>query len=86
MFAPFLFKPPSSLEEKWPISEIRAILEHETNQLVSNLDNIEQDIAVQNDYPDPVGAYPNLIQCIHLLAIHDQHQFIMKKCGTLNWK
>ncbi len=85
MLAPFLLIPPSGLEEKWTISEIRAILERETNQLISNLDNIEQEIAGQISYPDPIAGYPNLIQCIHLLSIHEQHHFdIVKKYGTLS--
>ncbi|WP_096186887.1 DinB family protein [Evansella halocellulosilytica] len=80
MNAPFLIKPPSGLEEKWTFSEIKALLKHETDKLMANLNDIEQDLAGQIYYPDPVGKYPNLIQSVQLLAIHEQHHFnILKK-------
>lgn len=43
------------------------------------LDNIDQDVAGQIYYPDPVAAYPNLVQCVRLLAIHEQHHFTITK-------
>ncbi|WP_160112574.1 DinB family protein [Salicibibacter kimchii] len=79
MNAPFLIKPPAGLEEKWSINDVQSLLEHETDKLMANLDNIEQDLAGQIYYPDPVAEYPNLIQCIHLLAIHEQHHFKLTK-------
>lgn len=83
MNAPFLIKPPAGLEEKWNFSEIKALLERETDKLMTNLNDIEQVTAGQTYYPDPVAAYPNLIQCVHLLAIHEQHHFnIIKRYYT----
>ncbi|MGY0694439.1 DinB family protein [Virgibacillus sp. FSP13] len=79
MNAPFLIKPPADLEEKWNVEEIKSFLEQETDRLMDILNNIDQDVAGQIYYPDPIAAYPNLIQCIHLLAIHEQHHFTITK-------
>lgn len=56
------------------------LLEGETDRLMVNLNTIRQDVAGQIYYPDPIADYPNLVQCVHLLAIHEQHHFnIMRK-------
>lgn len=39
--------------------------------------NIEEDIAGHIVFPDPIAHYPNLIQSIQLLAIHEKHHFII---------
>ncbi|CAM3206041.1 DinB family protein [Filibacter tadaridae] len=79
MNAPFLIKPPSGLERKWTFNDIQALLEYETDKLATNLNDIDQDLAGQIYFPDPVAMYPNLIQCVHLLAIHEQHHFNITK-------
>lgn len=79
MSAPFLIVPPNNLEEKYSIREIRKLLESETEQLMQELNEVEQSLAGHIRYPDPVADYPNLIQCIHLLAIHEQHHFELAK-------
>lgn len=75
MEAPSLIVPPLGLERKWNITEIQWFLEYETDQLKNRLKFIPQNIAGQIYYPDPVAYYPNLIQSIHLLAIHEKHHF-----------
>ncbi|GEL78647.1 DinB family protein [Tenuibacillus multivorans] len=80
MNAPFLLKPPSNLERKYTFSDIQDLLEVETEKLETKLSDIDQDLAGQIYYPDPVAHNPNLIQSIHLLGIHEQHHFnILKK-------
>ncbi|WP_164669725.1 DinB family protein [Virgibacillus doumboii] len=79
MNAPFLIKPPSNVSDKWRFEDIKDLLELETARLKSNLKNIEEDVAGQIYYPDPIAGYPNLVQCIHLLAIHEQHHFNLVK-------
>lgn len=54
-------------------------LDLETSRLQKKLENMDQDIAGQIYYPDPVADHPNLIQSIHLLAIHEQHHFQLTK-------
>nr|WP_275899567.1 DinB family protein [Bacillus piscicola] len=79
MKAPFLIVPPSRLEEKFTFEDIQALLEAETDKLKVQLRDMEEEVAGQIRYPDPVVDYPNLIQCIHLLAIHEQHHFNVTK-------
>ncbi|MGM8364944.1 DinB family protein [Virgibacillus sp. W0181] len=80
MNAPYFIKPGANLEEKWTFLEVRNLLELETNKLYRLVNNIEERVAGQIYYPDPIAYYPNLIQAIHLLGIHEQHHFdLMKK-------
>lgn len=80
MNAPSLIKPPEELADKWSFEEVKVLLEGETDRLMVNLNTIRQDVAGQIYYPDPIADYPNLVQCVHLLAIHEQHHFnIMRK-------
>lgn len=56
------------------------ILNTETLTLQKLVKDIEEDIAGHIRFPDPVAHYPNLIQAIQLLAIHEQQHFnIMEK-------
>lgn len=79
MNAPFPIKPPDGLEGKWKFDEVQALLENETDKLMRNLNDMEQNIAGQIYYPDPIAGYPNLVQCVHLLGIHEQHHFTIVK-------
>ena len=79
MNAPPLIIPPSGLAKKWNISEIMWQLDYETERLQSFINSIDQDVAGQIYYPDPIAHYPNLIQSIHLLAVHEQHHFQLTK-------
>ncbi|WP_404452285.1 DinB family protein [Virgibacillus necropolis] len=75
MNAPLLIKPPEGLANKWSFEETKELLGRETDKLMGNLNTIKQDVAGQIYYPDPIADYPNLVQCVHLLAIHEQHHF-----------
>ncbi|MBR3118256.1 MAG: DinB family protein [Oceanobacillus sp.] len=75
MRAPSLIMPPSGLDNKWNVTEIEWFLEYETEQLKNILKHIPQDVAGQIYYPDPIAHYPNLIQSIHLIAVHEKHHF-----------
>lgn len=75
MKAPAIINPPEGLEKKWNITEIQWFLEYESEKIYSLLKFIDEDIAGQIYYPDPIAHNPNLIQSIHLLTIHEQHHF-----------
>ncbi|HLR63556.1 MAG TPA: DinB family protein [Lentibacillus sp.] len=75
MKAPFIINPPAGLENKYSFTGIQEQLEMETKMLKERLQTIEEDIAGHIRYPDPIADYPNLIQCVHLLAIHEHHHF-----------
>lgn len=75
MPAPFLLKPSSHLQERMTFREIVDALGRETHKLKADILNITEVTAGHVYYPDPIAHYPNLIQCTHLLAIHEQHHF-----------
>ncbi|MFA1819744.1 DinB family protein [Virgibacillus oceani] len=75
MKAPSVINPPAGLERKWNITEVQWFLEYETQKLYSLLKFIDEDVAGNINYPDPIAHNPNLIQSIHLLAIHEHHHF-----------
>lgn len=79
MKAPPLIKPSSNLQNLISYNEILNQLDAETNKLIKMVSIIEEDIAGHIHYPDPPARYPNLIQSIHLLAIHEQHHFNLCK-------
>ncbi|WP_174616114.1 DinB family protein [Virgibacillus ihumii] len=75
MDAPKIIVPPPGLAEKYNFEEIKEILVMETVKLRMDVNHIEQDIAGHICYPDPIAYYPNLLQSVQLLAIHEQHHF-----------
>jgi len=75
MKAPFVLIPPANLYEKYSFQKVQQLLEKETDKIKKQLDGMEENIAGQIRYPDPVANYPNVIQSVHLLAIHEQHHF-----------
>ncbi|WP_164219746.1 DinB family protein [Virgibacillus sp. YIM 98842] len=79
MKAPSVINPPSGIEKKWNITEVQWFLEYETEKFYSLCKYIDENIAGQIYYPDPIAHNPNLIQSIHLLAIHEQHHFDLTK-------
>lgn len=79
MKAPFVLTPPKNLKKKYSINEIQQLLQSETAKLKKMLVNMDEPIAGHIRYPDPVAYYPNIIQSIHLLAIHEQHHFDLYK-------
>lgn len=79
MPAPSILIPPKGLENKWMLSVLNMQLETETKKLIHQVVHIDDCIAGHIRYPDPIAKYPNLIQSIHLLAIHEQHHFDLVK-------
>ncbi|ATP42415.1 hypothetical protein CSE16_09400 [Solibacillus sp. R5-41] len=79
MKAPFVIVPPKDIKEKisfkWLVNE----LDIETRYLEKMLSNINDNVAGHIRYPDPIAHYPNLIQCIDLLGIHEKQHFLLCK-------
>lgn len=59
------------------VKELERLLLNETNEIKALVKNIEEDIAGHIVFLDPIAKYPNLIQAIQLLAIHEKHHFII---------
>ncbi|WP_058307084.1 DinB family protein [Gracilibacillus massiliensis] len=79
MKAPSVLLPPKGIQDKIMFEEIIINLETETHILEEGLANIPDDIAGQIRYPDPIAYYPNLIQSINLIGIHEKHHFNLCK-------
>lgn len=80
MPAPKILLPPKKICFVLSGCDIEHKLVHETLTLQKLVKDIEEDIAGHIRFPDPVAHYPNLIQAIQLLAIHEQQHFnIMEK-------
>lgn len=75
MRAPGILVPPSKIRFMLSSNEIEQLLVNETSVMQELVKNIEEDIAGHIIFPDPIAHYPNLIQSIQLLAIHEKHHF-----------
>lgn len=77
MKAPWILIPPKKIRHSMNVRELEQLLLNETNEMEAVVKNIEEDIAGHIVFLDPIANYPNLIQAIQLLAIHEKHHFIM---------
>lgn len=75
MPAPSVLIPPNHLSDTCTYLEVRHLLNFETAKLRMMFSNLDETVAGNIRYPDPVAYYPNVIQCVQLLAIHEQHHF-----------
>lgn len=75
MKAPLVLTPPKNLSQKYQFEDIQRLLSAETAGLKVILSKYDEKVAGQIRYPDPIAHYPNVIQSVHLLAIHVQHHF-----------
>jgi len=79
MKAPFVLTPPKNLSQKYHFKDIQQLLDTDTAKWKEKVTQMDEQIAGQIYYPDPVAHYPNVIQSVHLLAIHEQHHFNLVK-------
>lgn len=79
MPAPSVLVPPAGLKDKYNFSEIQNLLEVETERLKRQFTYLPDNIAGHIRFPDPVAGYPNVVQCVHLLGIHEKHHFDIVK-------
>lgn len=85
MKSPFILLPPKGIESKMSFERLIKELDNETKDLEKMLSEIKDDIAGHIRFPDPIALYPNLIQSIHLIGIHEKHHFLLcKKYYNLN--
>jgi len=75
MKAPSIIVPPKDVQYKISFEALLHAIADETRKLENLIYDISDDIAGHIRYPDPVAHHPNLIQSIHLLAIHEQHHY-----------
>lgn len=77
MKAPWILVPSKKIGYSMDRKELEQLLLNETNEMKVLVKNIEENIAGHIVFFDPIANYPNLIQAIQLLAIHEKHHFII---------
>jgi hypothetical protein len=77
MKAPRILVPPKRIRYALDWKELEELLLNETSEMKELVKNIEEDIAGHILFLDPIAKYPNLIQAIQLLAIHEKHHFLI---------
>ena len=75
MRAPGILVPPKKIRFVLNSYDIEHLLINETLALQKLVQNIDEDVAGHIVFPDPIAHYPNLIQAIQLLAIHERHHY-----------
>ncbi|PJN63443.1 DinB family protein [Bacillus mycoides] len=79
MKAPWILIPSKKVYYSMNVNELEELLSRETDEIKKLVQNIEEDIAGHIVFLDPIAHYPNLIQSIQLLAIHEKHHFSIMK-------
>ncbi|PFW59515.1 hypothetical protein COL13_01965 [Bacillus cereus] len=79
MKAPWVLVPSKKVYHSMDGKELEELLSRETDEIKKLVQNIEENIAGHIVFLDPLAHYPNLIQSIQLLAIHEKHHFIIMK-------
>ncbi|MGZ9584324.1 DinB family protein [Paenibacillus marinisediminis] len=75
MRAPWILIPPKRIRHSLDGNDLLRLLLNETNEMKALVEYIDEDIAGHIVFLDPIANYPNLIQSIQLLAIHEKHHF-----------
>lgn len=73
MKAPKFLEP--DMDRRYSKGELRLMLEEETEQLKKLVQNLSDDEAYSIRYPDPIPDYPNVVQTVKLLLIHEKHHY-----------
>lgn len=73
MNAPRILNP--SMKREYSKGELRLMLESETEKILNIVRRLNNDDRLWIRYPDPVPGYPNVIQTIMLLKIHEMHHY-----------
>ncbi|MFD1415828.1 DinB family protein [Oceanobacillus jeddahense] len=75
MKAPFILKP--KMKRDYTLIELRELLEEETEKMKHSVDHLTQKECYWIRYPDPVPKYPNVVQVVKLLRIHEEHHYMV---------
>lgn len=73
MKAPKILEP--NMKRPYFKGELRLMLEEETAKLKKLIENVNDDATYWIRYPDPVPGYPNVVQAVKLLKIHEVHHY-----------
>ncbi|GGP10296.1 DinB family protein [Oceanobacillus neutriphilus] len=75
MKAPFILKP--KMKREYALEELRNLLEEETEKLKSCVESLTKEQCYWIRYPDPVPEYPNVVQVVKPLRIHEEHHYMV---------
>lgn len=73
MKAPFILKP--KMKKEYRLKELRDLLEEETEKMKTCVSSLTKEQCYWIRYPDPVPKYPNVMQVMKLLKIHEEHHY-----------
>lgn len=73
MKAPKVLAP--KMDRPYSKGELRLMLESETSKLKRLVENLKDEEAYWIRYPDPVPGYPNIVQAVKLVKIHEAHHY-----------
>lgn len=73
MKAPRMLEP--KMKKDYSKGELRLMLEAETSKLKRLVENLKDEEAYWIRYPDPVPGYPNIVQAVKLIKIHEAHHY-----------
>lgn len=73
MKAPFILKP--KMKQEYTLMELRDLLEEEMEKMKRCVEKLTEEQCYWIRYPDPVPGYPNVIQAVKLLRIHEEHHY-----------
>lgn len=73
MKAPFILKP--KMKREYTLEELRDLLEEETEKMKFCVEPLTKEQCYWIRYPDPVPKYPNVVQVVKLLRIHEEHHY-----------
>ncbi|WP_152657177.1 DinB family protein [Oceanobacillus sp. CFH 90083] len=73
MKAPFILKP--KMKREYTLAELRDLLEEETEKMKLCVASLTKEQCYWIRYPDPVPKYPNVVQVVKLLRIHEEHHY-----------
>lgn len=73
MKAPFILKP--KMKREYTLVELRDLLEEETEKMKLCIESLAKEQCYWIRYPDPVPRYPNVVQVVKLLRIHEEHHY-----------
>ncbi|WP_240837751.1 DinB family protein [Macrococcoides goetzii] len=73
MKAPFILNPKRN--HHYHLDELLQLLDDETLALKKILMNLSEHQTLRIKFPDPVPKYPNVVQVVKLLYIHEKHHY-----------
>ena len=73
MKAPKILEP--RLSKEYTIDELREMIDKESDKIQKMFNTLSKEQQQRIRFPDPIPHYPNVIQTVKLLLIHEKHHY-----------